>query len=499
MKNIFDIIGRLTKEEKRNFKLYLYRIGGEDSERKVEQLFDLVNSGSYDKEQEISELLYGNNKNAYYRLKNRLLGDLEKSLLLLHSDLNDRINIWATICVADIYMEKSLFKEAYELLKQCEKEAEKKDYHDVLFTIYGMIAKMSFQYEEISLEYYLQKEADNLAKYTQRMQTERLLQTIAYRLVKANFDVSDEHLAENLNYVREQLQVSQETLNSPRMQLEISNVIRRSLLQKKDFAALETYLISSYNDFVAKNIYDRESHATKIVTIVWIINTLIKNKKMTEVPQYVRDLHDNLLAYNKLFYERYLWTYHQCLEMQYFYGNQTEQAIALLEQISKENHPKGILYYDVYVLANLGVLYFCRQQLAKALHCIAPLFYKDTYNKLPAELQLRISILECLLHFDHDDIDFVAYKLNDIKNSQKKLLKQPAYTRENALFKILKRCVITHNPFKDKAIIGLVQEFSQQSPSFSPGSNEFINYRIWLESKLKKQPYYALLLAEMQP
>ena len=44
MRNLFDIVGKLTKEEKRHFKLYLSRVKlAGDKQHKAELLFDMVN------------------------------------------------------------------------------------------------------------------------------------------------------------------------------------------------------------------------------------------------------------------------------------------------------------------------------------------------------------------------------------------------------------------------------------------------------------------------
>ena len=495
MRNIFDIIGRLTKEEKRYFKIYLKRIQSNQNGSRVLELYDLVNRKVYENDDDLSEYFYPKkSKNAYYRLKNRLLDDLEKSLLIQHSEQQERTQILQQISLAQIYAGKSLFKEAFGILKKIERKAYKSQYYDLLTAIYYEITTVAFEYEPINLEKYLQLQRQNMERYQQSLQTKQLIQHLSYRLIKANFEVRDEALNATLDEIKNQLSLQETFIESPKLQFEISNTIRRILLQKRDFEGLEAYLISNLRDFEAKKLYNKDSHLNKIISLVWIINTLSKNLKFKEVPPYIALLHDTLLAYNKLFYDRYIWTYYQCLITQYFYSNQLPEAIALLESLSDEQRQKGVLYYDIFVRGNLSVIYFCQNDLSKSMTHIAPLFYKDTYNKLSVELQLRLSILELILHFENGDMNFIDYRINEIRSTFKKLLRQAAYLREANFLKILKRSVNKVRPFHQKNVIQLAQTFIEQSPPFGPGSNEFISYQLWLKSKLEKRDYYGVIL-----
>ena len=78
-----EVVLSLNKEESRFFKLFAGRTNTKD-ERKDLLLFDFIKKSDPIDEDKIATKLYGENKNAFYRLKNRLLTDLNKSLLLQH-------------------------------------------------------------------------------------------------------------------------------------------------------------------------------------------------------------------------------------------------------------------------------------------------------------------------------------------------------------------------------------------------------------------------------
>lgn len=508
MRNLFDIVSKLTKEEKRHFKLYLSRIKlSGDKQHKAELLFDMVNqqvgkshADSRTGDEELSAKLYINgDKNSFYQLKNRLLSDLEKSLLMLHSDLSDRIGIMTRMAIAELYAYKSLYKEAFDILRQIERKAAKAGHYDLLATVYDLIVKMAFNYDSIDLETYMRKQIQNLEQYQILLQTDHLIKTLSYRLIKSNFEARDAAIAQTLADIQQTLSIRKDLLESPKIQLEIHNTVRRILLQKQDFAALEEYLIAGLRDFEQQQIFKKETHVHKIVTIVWILNTLLKNGKFQMMPTYTDLLLDALNAYGKFYYEKYIWTYYQCLITQHFYSNESEQAAALLENLATTSpHADGTLYYDTFVHANLSTIYYCQGQLRKAMTKLTPLLQKDSFGKQSAELQLRISLLEIILHYENADFSYIDYKINDLRHTYKDLLHQETHYRESEFLKLLKKCINSPKPFADERIVKMIQNFIAKSPTFSPGSNEFINYQIWLSTKINKKDYYKTLLSVAQ-
>ena len=150
-----------------------------------------------------------------------------------------------------------------------------------------------------------------------------------------------------------------------------------------------------------------------IHTLVWIINTLFKNCKFEQTVVYTKKLHIALEQYHQVYYEKYIWTYYQCQVTQFFYSNQCEKAIALLQSLIKKGLPKGILYYDLFVHLNLSVVYYCINDVDNALSHLSILFVNETYKKLSPELQLRLALVEIILHFEHQDFLFIDYKINE--------------------------------------------------------------------------------------
>lgn len=127
MNQVYKLIATLSKEECRNFKILLKRTN-DSAERKDVALFDYARkySGSSVDEDVFLKKFYPNDRNAFYRLKNRLLQDINKSLLFLHYNSNDYFATLNYIMLSKLFNEKSNFQLTFDYLLQAEKKSYKK-------------------------------------------------------------------------------------------------------------------------------------------------------------------------------------------------------------------------------------------------------------------------------------------------------------------------------------------------------------------------------------
>jgi len=115
-----NLIAVMNKEEIRHYKLFIKRTSIQN-ERKDEILFDYTKRNFENfNEEKISTILYNKeDKNAYYRLKNRLLEDIGKSLLLQHYKDNSTNIIVNYILLSRLFLTKGQFKICnYYLIKK---------------------------------------------------------------------------------------------------------------------------------------------------------------------------------------------------------------------------------------------------------------------------------------------------------------------------------------------------------------------------------------------
>ena len=121
-----QIIENLTSDEVRRFKILSNRFKA-DEEKKLIVLFDAIRAGNYGAiEEEMVIQFYGdmshNSKNNYYRLRNKLLNNLEKSLLFYHFNYKNTLEAYSTLQLSMLLEERGLYKETYYYLKKAERK-----------------------------------------------------------------------------------------------------------------------------------------------------------------------------------------------------------------------------------------------------------------------------------------------------------------------------------------------------------------------------------------
>ena len=147
MIKLYDIIDTLTKEESRNLSIFLNRTNAHN-DRKDVLLFDFIRKNKNEPdEQQILSKLYKNSidKNSFYRLKNRLLNEINKSLLLLHFGKTEYIVVVNCITLSKVFTEKNNYKIAFEYLIQAEQKGVKNEFFDLLDLIYSDLIKLSHE------------------------------------------------------------------------------------------------------------------------------------------------------------------------------------------------------------------------------------------------------------------------------------------------------------------------------------------------------------------
>ncbi len=501
MKHLTEIIRNLNKEEIRNYKIFANRIKHKKKKkRKIVQLFDYIKQGEYEEnDPELVKALFGeDNRNAYYRLKNRLLEDIQRSLLYLHFNVDEQVRIHNYMALAKLFSYKSLYRQAIYLLRKAERKAKKQEYYELLNLIYDQVIAICRNYDEIDPEPYIKKREENAKKYELVYQTNHLIAQLNYKLKQTNFSETDKNVLEQLDKIQDDLDITNELYQIPRIQLQIHECVRNKLLQQNELESLEIYLTNTLARFEEENFFSKSTHEDKIIILSWIIITLFRNNKFDKTPDYLEKLHKALQAYNNLYYDKYIWTYYQSLAFYHNLTNQNKKAIELLEELKKETKYAGTNFYDIGLHINLALFYYCDNNLNKAIYNLSHLFTKDVYDKLSDPWKLSVSIVEIILHYEDNNIDYVVYNIKEIKRKFRSLLKTDAHKKDKAFLKILNKIIKYTAPYNNEKVTQPLHHFIEQYPSFSPGSNETINYSAWLKAKLNNEHYYNIILKKVQ-
>ncbi|MEM7105946.1 MAG: hypothetical protein AAF502_22615 [Bacteroidota bacterium] len=503
MRKLNKVIESLNKQEARNFKIYANRIKVENRSKKIVTLFDAFKTKKYPSEAGIHENLFPDlNKNAFYRLKNRLLDEIDQSLLLLYSDIDEKTAIYKLLILAKISYHKNDYQSTFDLLMEAEKKALSSEYYDLLENIYNEVIQLSPYFSEINPRAYIEKK-DEIQKQIQPLnELEHLTAEISYDLRTKNYGGKDKDATQILKNINEKLKNNAFITNSPQAKLKIHTVIRTILHQEKKFEPLKEYLISSLNSFEKDNVFTKSSHEEKIRLLIWLINTLQKTRTLKLSLHYAQQLYQELLKYNKLYFDKYKWSYYQIIFASHYYNDEVDKSIEILTTFQEEYFEnfriKDIadLPFNLIVIfqLNLTIAYYSKDEINNAQEHLTPFFYSDIFKKMSPQWKLNIFIVDILIHYETEDIEYILSRVKEVKRSQRNLLRLPDYAREKEFLNIIQKLMSLPAPLTNAKLMERIEAFSQESPPFEPGSNEAINYQIWLESRVKKQSYFETLL-----
>lgn len=489
------LIQSLNKEEVRNFKIYTSRFSQKSGEKKMIMLFDAIRKGSKDEydEQLVYKLFSTKSKNSYYRLKNRLIREIEDSLTQLHRHKDEEFQLYQFLQLSKMATFKSEFEEAREYLRKAETLAIELEKYIFLNIIYERLLELAHRTELPELPEIIEKYRNN-NNLTQLTRESNLLRAdIIQKLRRSNFSGKESEVIDTLNEHIERLQAKNKSLHSTKVRFQINKSIRNVLLQKKDFESLLNYSIDSYEEFIQGEVFDKSNHEEKILMLVWIINAITKTSKLSRAEHYIEALSKALEEYNKLFYNKYIWLYYQSKVIYYTFSQQCKAAIELLEKVKEEKLVKDNTNHLIFTYVNLSTLYYFEYNLDEALSNLAVVILSPTFRGLSEEWKMRILFLEIMLRYDNGDIDYTINRCKELKRKHRELLKGEAYQRENEFLHILTQLLRKPKSLDAAGFEQEIQDFIAQSPVFEPGSNEFLNYALWLKTKIQHKHYYNLL------
>lgn len=488
-----ETIKTLNKEELRNFKLYLRRIYLNKTNAPIQILADAYKSGKLQSDEEIHKKHFSHlKKNAFYRLKNRMNEEINKSLLLMHFDKDDATHILNNLNIAKVFIYKSEYEKANKILVRIEKKAWQNELYFYLGIIYDEFLNLSKAYDKIPVLEILEKKRSLQDILNKANETADLIAEISWRLKKSNYSQKGINIIEELETINKALKHNEKLLESNNIKIQIQETVRNILLQKGDYNSLSIFLNEKLTEFKKDKVFNNSNHRSKIIMQSWLINSHIMMSEFDVVLKLSDELYKSICAYKKLHYDNFIWTYYQSVILACYYTNQLEKALNLLEELKKEKAIINHSSYRLFSSINNAAILFSMNKINEAHFAIAEIQLPETLKSFSKPIQLTIEILDIIFYYEKNDIQFLKYKLKEVKKKYRNQLSEDLYKRE--FLNIIQKLCNNNKPFTKAKIVNIVNEFANKtSVQINPNSNA-INYRIWLKSKQKKTGYYQLLL-----
>jgi hypothetical protein len=482
---LHQIISLMNKEEVRHFKLFAARTQVE-GDRKDLQLFDAIRRQPEEQDEEriFHKLYKGEDKNPYYRLKNRLLTDINKSLNLQHMDDDDTVHMFHLLSMARFFHNRDKYHIAFHYIRKAEKKAIKLENYELLDFIYSELIKLSHEIIFINPEEYIQKRKENREKLLALREIDDILAAVIYRLkVTQNFSSTKNPIFDLLQKTVDEFTQNSHTKQDPKLRFTIYHAVSRILLARKDYDTLETYLMKTYEEFTSEGLFNKSNHDTKLQLLVYIVNTLYKTRKLELSLQYAERLKDGMEEHNRLFNKKYEIYYLNALIINYSILD-VEKSIKILDKVLAERTFKEYPYNEFIMIVNLSICHFRLHKITKALRTLVQAYIHDGYKGASDHFRLKIAIFELTVRLEAGDFEITEKRIEDVKKEYAEILGNAEVVTENKLLSLIGEMNRSVNIRADKNLIRKVRDYlsSESRPELEEFS--FIDYHEWLRNKV---------------
>ncbi len=485
MSHLERLISGLSKEQVRFYKLFTARTE-HAHERKDILLFDAIRKKGEELDEEalVKQLYPDGDKNAFYRLKNRLFSDLNKSLSVLHYDDSDFMLACHMLALSHYYSQRNKLEEARYYLRKSEKAALALEHNELLDIIYGEYIRLSHESHNINPEQYIQLRRDNRKQQEGLRAIDDLLAVVSYRLkTSQNFSPDKNPLLDLLKSTVDDFVKDRDLRNSPRLRFRMYQAVTQILLQRHDYRALETYLMRTFREFERDNLFTRDNHDTKLQMLTYMVNTLFKNNKLRQSLQWAEKLKAALEAYNRMLFDKYSFFYYNALVINYSILDR-DKAIDLLNELKDDSRIKANAFHHLFVYLNLGVLLFDRKEYKESIKHFSRLYLMDGYKTADASLRLNVAVCELIPRFELQQYDVIEYKSAQLRRDYKALLADDLQYGERELLKLLGEMAdkqpLRKHPDLSEKVRGLIDWMRKNKDRDS----FIIDFPAWMESRL---------------
>lgn len=477
------IIGLMSKEEQRNFKLFAQR-SHEDEARKDLQLFDYIRKMGDDyQDRRAQRQLYGKDArpNTYHRLRNRLMLEVGKSIALLHWDKDETIASLHELTLAMLYRKKMQYEIAAYYLKKAEKRISQLDLPEMLDIVFGEFIGLSFELNSINPEQYIARRTENRRRLNQLWEIDNVLAMVNHRLRRTqNLGTGDASVMSILQKTVDEYSLDTQIMADPKFRFRMYDAVSKILLEQRDYHALENYLLETYNSFVEEGLFHKGNHDLKLQMLTYIINALYKNDKTDLSLAYAEQLREGMDQFGQLLKGKYEFFYYNSLVLNYSSRDYAE-GVKVLEQMLAIESIAAVPQYFIFIYLNLALMEYALRNFKSAIKYAVKLRMHESLQAADEGLKLRVDIFELALRLELGDYETLDYRYQQIRSDYAELLASKTMEKDSEMLRLIGRLNQASNLPRDEKLVAQIHAFLQKYPS---DDTEIFKYGEFLGSKL---------------
>ena len=483
MEMLEKVVSSFSKEEQRNFKLFALR-SHEDKTRKDIQLFDILKKeGENFNERKALKKIYGSTGriNTYHRLRNRLLTELGKSVALLYWEKDETASSLHFLTLSLLYRKKQLFQISAYYLSKAERKADRLDFPELLDLIYGEFITLSFELSTVNPESYVQKRSENRIRLNQLWEIDNLLAIVNHRLRHSqNLGRGNQEILTVLSKTVQELSLHPKIMADPKFKLRMYNAVSKIMLEKRDYLALEAYLLQTFETFSKERLFNKSNHETKLQMLTYIVNALFKNGKIEASLNYAEKLKVAMEEHGQLLKTKYLFFYYNSLFLNYS-SKDFSDAIKVLERMLEIDEISAVPQYLVYIYLNLAVSEYARKKHKSAIKHLVKLGLQEAFAGTDEGFRFRITIFELALRFDLEEIETLEYRIQQVRQDYADLLENESMEKDAQMLDFIQAMCKDFPNWKSPQLAADIEAFVDKFPA---DDTEIFKYGEFLLGKI---------------
>ena len=190
-------------------------------------------------------------------------------------------------------------------------------------------------------------------------------------------------------------------------------------------------------------------------------------------------LHQEMKAYNQLFYDKFLFYYYNALVINYSKTDK-QKEIVTLQEMEQNEKINANLFYRQYILLNFALAYFDQKEFSMSAKSFTRLQMMPDYKETDESLRMKVAVAELMTRYELNDYNTFEYKLKQFNKDFRSGLNKPENEPEKVMSEILKQMMSVSNR-KNRVIELRIAQLKTLSKD--EDKSGLINYSDWLQEK----------------
>ncbi len=477
-----QIIAAMEKEELRSFSL-ISRKSHDSEDRKDKALFDYIRrSGKKYNERKILKKLYPQGeKNSFYRLKNRLLIMVGKSMLQLHWENEEALFGFHQLSLAILFRKRQMWEPSEYYLKKAKIRAIETGDLELLDMVLGEFIQLSYNLSSINPEEIIAEREENRNTQSRLREMDNIIAVMTWRIrFSGNLSGESQELSPMMEKTIQEFSGDTKLTSNIQFRTRLYQALSKQLIQTHQYVSLETYVKESYDSFMKMEIFSRKNHDLKLQVLTTLLNALLKNKKWDEALKWSEDLHMAMQEFGNLYFDRYLIFYYNSLAS-IWSKKDISKSVQILEELLKfpvvTQNPLNTLFTTL----NLAVIYFGSKKPAMSLKYLVQMHLLDAWKETDNRFRMQVALFELMPTWEQNEEETLDYKCKMLVQQFGEILDSQENLREKTFFELVKRGNEIRKGKKKKDFGTYVEHFLS---TFPEKEEDFYSMNEWVASRL---------------